>query len=147
MNSDNVRSGILARRRFQRNGLRFTVSNASFESSDSEPRERVDGTVVVPANTADQTDEIVVHRATNCRRELPTVSARTKPAPTDALAETMHWLRHSHEKFYHRDGPITISSGIETLLESAETSLFRTGLRCSDQNSDSTTVHLGCGQA
>jgi len=50
---------------FQRNGLRFTVSNVSFGSNDSKPRGRVDGTVV--------------HHATICRRYMPLDPAHHVP--------------------------------------------------------------------
>lgn len=50
------------------------MSNAPFESSDSESRESVDGTFVVPAKTADQTDETLVRP----REELSSVFAAGK---------------------------------------------------------------------
>lgn len=40
-----------------------------------------------------------------------------------SLHPLMHWLRHNHEEFNNLDGPPTISSRINALLESAETSI------------------------
>jgi predicted ATPase len=39
----------------------------------------------------------------------------------------MHWLRHSHEEFDDLDGAVTISSRIDALLETAETSISEPG--------------------
>ena len=44
-----------------------------------------------------------------------------------SLHPLMHWLRHSHEEFDDLDGPMTISSRIDALLESADTSISEPG--------------------
>ena len=80
--SDDVRSGIFAPRHFQRNDLRFAVSNAPFESGDSESRGKVDGTVV-PANVADHADETLVRP----RDELSSVVATGKSAAVNVQAD------------------------------------------------------------
>jgi len=49
-------------RHFQRNGLRFTVSNAPFESSDSGERARVDGTIIVPTQPSEDEGITIVRR-------------------------------------------------------------------------------------
>lgn len=40
-----------------------------------------------------------------------------------SLHPLMHWLKHSHDEFDNLDGPMTISSRIDALLESAKTSI------------------------
>jgi serine/threonine protein kinase len=64
--------------------LRFTVRNAPFESSDTESRGRVEGTVVGPANTADQADETLVRP----RGELSSVFAAGKSDDVTVHADT-----------------------------------------------------------